>query len=137
MPKIVPYLPMGHLGYKAAQSSNFFVNIAPQNDYTNQVPWKNIAKGQSFCFLRKKTSGLVLTGLPRLHLPLHSYLPNTFWLLETRLLQRRRSINCRWLLRLQFGCVFRKFQKRTDQGSLYLAITSRNYSESSVIWWFI
>jgi DNA/RNA endonuclease G (NUC1) len=47
--------------YKAAKTSNFYVNIAPQDPYTNQVVW-NYLEAQIKCFLSDKT-GLVITGV--------------------------------------------------------------------------
>jgi DNA/RNA endonuclease G (NUC1) len=47
--------------YKSARTSNFYVNIAPQDGFSNQNPWK-VLEDQIKCFLKKR-NGVVITGV--------------------------------------------------------------------------
>lgn len=49
--------------YKSAISSNMFVNVAPQDPYTNQGPWKSV-EGFVYCMLKGlENTGIVITGV--------------------------------------------------------------------------
>lgn len=47
---------------KASKSSNLFINIAPQDPWTNQVPW-SIIEAHVLCHNNKYPASLVVTGI--------------------------------------------------------------------------
>lgn len=49
--------------YKSSITSNLFVNVAPQDPYTNQGPWKSV-EGFVYCMLKGlSNTGIVITGV--------------------------------------------------------------------------
>lgn len=49
--------------YKSGITSNLFVNVAPQDPYTNQAPWKSV-EGFVYCMLKGlHNTGIVITGV--------------------------------------------------------------------------
>jgi hypothetical protein len=66
--------------YKSAKISNFLINIAPQDYFTNEQPWE-VLEAQIKCFLKKR-EGVVITGISPTKLDNTRYgfeVPSFFW----------------------------------------------------------